>query len=350
LNRPAPVGEVAAALGFAALCLGMFMAILDVQIVATALPTLEHALAIAPQDLSWIQTAYLLAEIVSIPLTGPFQRIFGLRRIVATALVVFTAASLGCAASPTLAWLVGWRLVQGFAGGTLIPLVFGSVFLLFEPRRQSLATALAGMVAVLAPTVGPLVGGTVTVAWSWHALFLINLPLGLVAILGAVALLPAGPAAQGSLNDLDGIALVLMSAALAGLVLALKQAPEAGWGALATLALFAGSGLCGTLFVRRTLADPRPLVALRLLGDRTFAVGCGLSFVFGLGLFGSVYLMPLFLGIVRGHDPREIGLIMLVTGVAQLAAAPLVAWLEPRFDARLLTSIGFVLFAAGLAL
>ena len=340
----------AAALGFAALCLGMFMAILDVQIVATALPTLEQALSIAPENLSWIQTAYLLAEIVSIPLTGPLQRTFGLRRLVVTALIGFTAASLGCASSANLAFLVGWRLIQGFSGGVLIPVVFGSVFLLFPPRRQPLATAMAGMVAVLAPTVGPLLGGTVTVAWSWHALFLINLPFGLLATVATARLLPRGLVVQGGLRDLDGVALVLMAGSLASLVLALKHAPEAGWSAPATLGLFAGAGLAGTLFVRRTLLGPRPLIALRLLGDRAFAIGCALSFVFGLGLFGSVYLLPLFLGLVRDHDPREIGRIMLVTGVAQLATAPVVAWLEPRLDTRVLTGFGFGLFAAGLAL
>ncbi len=341
---------VGAALGFAALCLGMFMAILDVQIVATALPTLEQALTIAPENLSWIQTAYLLAEIVSIPLTGPLQRTFGLRRLVVTALIGFTAASLGCASSSDFASLVAWRLIQGFSGGVLIPVVFGSVFLLFPPRRQPLATTMAGMVAVLAPTVGPLLGGTVTVAWSWHALFLINLPFGFLATVATLLFLPRGPRTQGGLRDLDGIALLLMAGSLAALVLALKHAPEAGWAAPATLGLLAGAGLGGTLFVRRTLFSPRPLIALRLLGDRAFAVGCGLSFVFGLGLFGSVYLLPLFLGLVRGHDPREIGRIMLVTGVAQLAAAPLVAWLETRLDARPLTLFGFILFAIGLAL
>ena len=342
--------RVTIAIGFAALCCGMFMAVLDVQIVATALPTLEVALGITPEDLSWVQTSYLLAEVVSIPLTGRLTRALGLRRLVVCSLLGFTVASAGCAASPGFGTLIASRLLQGFMGGMLIPLVFSSVFLLFRPARQPLATALAGTVAVLAPTVGPLLGGYVTATLTWHWLFLINLPTGFLAIALAAWLLPDEGRHGDGLRSPGLLAIAAMAACLATLVLALKQGPEAGWWQPLTLALFAAAGLSGTAFVRRTLASPHPLVALRLLGRHDFAAGCLLSFVFGMGLYGSVYLMPVFLGFVRGHGPLDIGRIMLVTGVAQLVAAPLAALLEPHVDARLLTGFGFVLFACGLGL
>ena len=351
MSRPDPLrDDLGTWIGFCALCAGMFMAILDVQIVAIALPTIQDALEVTPQSASWVQTAYLLAEVVSIPLTGPLTRLLGVRRLVVAALLGFTAASLGCAASPSLPFLLAWRLYQGFAGGVLIPVVFSSVFLLFPRHRQPLATALAGILAVLAPTVGPLLGGAVTAAWSWHGLFLINLAPGLITTMLVAAFVPRGAPEAGVLRRLDVMALGSMACGLGALVVGLKEAVDLGWGQTRTLATLMVAGLALGAFVRRTLAARHPVVALRLLADRTFAIACLLSFVFGAGLFGSVYLMPVFLGYVRGHDPLEIGRIMLVTGVAQLGAAPVVAALEPRVDARWLTAAGFVLFAAGLGL
>ncbi len=160
------------------MAVGMFMAVLDVQVVATSLPTIQTALAIAPAEVSWVQTAYLMAEVVSIPLTGLLTRMMTLRWLVVTALAFFTLASFGCATSQSLPALVAWRLLQGFAGGTLIPAVFTAVFLLFPLRQQPLATTLAGVLAVLAPTVGPIVGGYLTATLSWHWLFLINVGSG----------------------------------------------------------------------------------------------------------------------------------------------------------------------------
>ena len=148
--------------GFAAMCVGMFIAILDVQIVATSLPNIQAALQIRPDQMSWIQTAYLIAEVVAIPLTGLLMRILSMRWLFVGATVIFTLASVGCAASGSFAALIGWRVVQGAAGGTLIPVVFSAVFLMFPLSRQGLATTLAGVLAVLAPTVGPIVGGWIT--------------------------------------------------------------------------------------------------------------------------------------------------------------------------------------------
>lgn len=145
--------------GFTFMCLGMFMAILDVQIVATSLPTIQAALRITPDRMVWIQTAYLTAEIVAIPLTGYLTDVLGMRRLFVGAISLFTLASIGCAMSGSFETLILWRVVQGFSGGTLIPIVFSAVFLLFPARVQGLATTIAGVAAVLAPTIGPIVGG-----------------------------------------------------------------------------------------------------------------------------------------------------------------------------------------------
>ncbi|MDI1363858.1 MAG: MFS transporter, partial [bacterium] len=141
------------------MCLGMFMAILDIQIVATSMPTIQQALLIAPDQMSWIQTAYLIAEVIAIPLTGFLTRMLTMRWLFVIAITVFSLASLGCATSSGFAPLIAWRVLQGFSGGTLIPAVFSAVFMLFPERRQAVATTIAGVLAVLAPTVGPIVGG-----------------------------------------------------------------------------------------------------------------------------------------------------------------------------------------------
>jgi DHA2 family multidrug resistance protein len=346
-HGPVPIGVW---LGFGAMCLGMFMAILDIQVVATSLPDIRAALGIDADQMSWIQTAYLIAEIIAIPLTGFLTRVLSMRGLFVAALGGFIVASVGCAASGSLAALIAWRVVQGFSGGMLIPAVFSAVFLLFPPQRQDVATTIGGALAVLAPTVGPIVGGWITDTWSWHWLFLINVAPGLAAALFAALLLPRERADLRFARTLDLPSLLLMAAALGALEILLKEAPQRGWMSGFALGLLAVCGLCGGAFLHRSLRAARPVVDLAALGDARVALGCWLSFVLGFGLYGSVYLMPVFLGLVRLHSAFEIGQVMLVTGVAQLLTAPIAVQVERRCDPRLLSVFGFALFGAGLGL
>jgi MFS transporter, DHA2 family, multidrug resistance protein len=347
---PPKIATATTWLGFAAMCVGMFMAILDVQIVATSLPTIQDALDIDPDQMSWVQTAYLIAEVIAIPLTGFLTRLLSMRWLFVIAIATFTIASVGCAASGSFSELIAWRVVQGFAGGTLIPAVFSAVFLLFPKDREGLATTLAGVLAVLAPTVGPIIGGWITETYSWHWLFLINVVPGIIVAGLALALLPKAPMRLVEARMLDIVSLILMAMSLASLELALKEAPQNGWASGLVLGLLGLSVISLTGFVRRTLGAAHPVVDLRNFADRNFLIGCLLSFVLGIGLFGSVYLMPVFLAFVRNHNALEIGTIMLVTGAAQLLMAPVAVALERRVDARILTAFGFALFATGLAL
>jgi len=336
--------------GFLLMCLGMFMAILDIQVVATSLPSIQDALGISRDAMSWIQTAYLIAEVIAIPLTGLFTRMLSLRWLFVVAVGLFTLASIGCAYSTNFSTLLIFRVVQGFSGGMLIPAVFSAVFLLFPARLHAAATTIGGVVAVLAPTVGPIVGGYITATWSWPWLFLINVIPGLIAASATSFLLPRQKTDFGGLKKLDATALVLMAAALAGLEIGLKQAPQRGWFSASCAGLLLASGIGLGLFLWRTSHAPHPVLRLVALKRRSFVLGCLLSFCLGVGLFGSVYLMPVHLAFVRGHDAFEIGTIMLVTGLAQLLAAPFAAVLESRVGARPLTAAGFALFALGLGL
>ena len=346
----AATSRAATWLGFILMCLGMFMAILDIQVVATSLPAIQEALEISRDAMSWIQTAYLIAEIVAIPLTGWLTRVLTLRWMFVAAISLFTLASIGCASSADFATLVSFRVCQGFAGGALIPAVFSAVFLLFPLRLHPIATTLAGIMAVLAPTVGPVVGGWITETWSWHWLFLINVVPGLLAALATPFLLPIEKPDFNDLATLDLFSLLMMTVALACLELGLKQAPQDGWLSARCIVLFLASGLAAILFASRTWKAARPVVELTTLRARAFAISCALSFCLGVGLFGSVYLMPVFLAYVRRHDAFEIGIIMLVTGIAQLVTAPLAGALESRCDPRKLSACGFALFAFGLGL
>ncbi len=337
--------------GFAVMGFAMFIAVLDVQIVATSLTTIEEALDLFPDQISWIQTAYLIAEVIAIPLTGFLIRALSMRGLFVIAITLFTFASAGCAGSESFASLIAWRVLQGFAGGTLIPIAFTAGLIFFPSRLQGPASTIAGVLAVLAPTVGPIVGGWITVTYSWHWLFLINVGPGILCALAAVMLVPEGKADFGELRRVDIFSLALMALALASLEIGLKDAPQQGWLSLRVGGLLALALVSAGTFAYRTFAAVNPVVELRTLrDDRNFAVGCLLSFLLGVGIFGSVYLMPVFLGFVRDHSALEIGKIVFVTGVAQIIAAPIIVALERRFDARILAGVGFFMLAVGLYL
>jgi DHA2 family multidrug resistance protein len=227
--------RVKAWVGFTAMSIGMFMAILDIQIVASSLPDIQAGLGIALNQLSWVQTAYLIAEIVAIPLTGWLTRVMSTRGAFLTCICGFTAASLACAASNSFWSLIPARVLQGFCGGALIPLVFSAIFLMFQGLGRSRATLVAGVLAMLAPTLGPTVGGFITDRFSWHWLFLINVPPGIVVALLVAWAVNIDRPDWHRLGSVDLLALPLLAVFLGSLQLVLKEAPRRGWGSTEAL-------------------------------------------------------------------------------------------------------------------
>jgi MFS transporter, DHA2 family, multidrug resistance protein len=335
-------------LGFVAMCTGMFMAILDIQVVASSLPNISAALSIPEDRLSWIQTSYLISEIIAIPLTGFLTRVFTVRWLFAGATIGFTLASIGCAASPNFAVLIAVRTAQGFFGGALIPAVFTTVFELFPRRLHPLATVIAGTFAMIAPTVGPALGGYLTETYTWHAIFLVNVVPGVAVGLLVGLCIRAGAPDFRALRHIDYVTVVLAAVFLASLELLLKEAPKRHWHGAFVDGLLILCLLSFVVAIQQCLARSAPFVDLRRFSNRGFSVACFLSFVLGMGLYGATYLLPLFLGFVRKHTALEIGEIMIVAGAVQLVCAPVAAWLEVRMSGKVLVAIGYALFGAGL--
>jgi len=339
---------VRAWLGFIFMCVGMFMAILDIQVVASSLTTIQGALHIPADRISWIQTAYLMAEVVAIPLTGWLTRAMSLRWMFVFATGGFTLASFACAFSPNAETLIAIRVLQGFCGGMLIPAVFTSAFTELPDSHRVAATAFAGVFAMVAPTVGPWVGGWLTETYSWRWIFLINVGPGVIVTLLVAALLPSENAEWALLRRIDYRNIALAATALGTLELLLKEGPGHHWQGpyiytLSGITVFAALG-----GIYRALYRPEPFVNLRRFKSRAFTIGCILSFVLGTGLYGSTYILAIFLGVVRDHTPLEIGSIIMVSGAVQMVAAPVAAVLETRVDMRKLLFVGYGLFALGM--
>ncbi|HSZ75713.1 MAG TPA: DHA2 family efflux MFS transporter permease subunit, partial [Rhizomicrobium sp.] len=334
---------IAAWLGFLAMCVGMFMAILDIQVVATSLPDMAKALNIPQDKLSWIQTSYLIAEIIAIPLTAFLTRAMSVRWLFAGSTLAFTIASIGCAMSNDFVSLITLRTIQGFCGGALIPAVFTSIFVLFPSKREAVATTIAGTFAMIAPTIGPALGGWLTQTYSWHAIFLVNVAPGLIVTAMVARLVRVGEPDWKLLKQIDYVTIVLSAIFLGSLELALKEGPKYHWHGNYIDIILAVCAISGATAFHQCLTRPAPFVDLRRFKERSFMIGCILSFTLGMGLFGASYLTPVFLGFVRGHTPIEIGEVMIVAGVAQLFAAPIAAFLETRVDARIIAACGFAL-------
>ena len=260
----------------------------------------------------------------------------------------FTLASLSCALSGTVTMLIVLRVVQGFCGGMLIPAVFTSIFVMIPKRQEILATTLAGLFAMIAPTIGPFVGGYVTTHLSWNWIFLINILPGLLVALVVALCVRVGAADMKVLRKLDYLTLTLAAIFLGSLQLLLNEAPSRHWQGGFVFTTAAVCVVAGASGAWRALTHATPFIDLYRFRRRDFALGSMLSFILGAGLYGSSYILALFLGLVRGHTPLVIGEIMVVSGCAQLLMAPVAAFAETKVNCRLLVALGFLLFGLGL--
>ncbi len=337
-------------LGFMSMVLGMFMAILDIQIVSASIAEIQAGLSASSDEVSKVQTSYLIAEIVMIPLSGWLSRLLSTRVLFTISAVGFTIFSLACAMATTLPVMVIFRACQGFIGGAMIPTVFATSFLLFPGAKRAQISVLIGLTATLAPTIGPTLGGWLTQEFNWHWLFLINVPVGALVAFNVWTFLDIDKANPGLAKSFDAIGLFLMAAFLGSLEYVLEEGNRNDWFADDLVAdLGVVTAIAGVLFFWRMLTRPQPLVDLKAFRDPNFAFGCLFSFVVGIGLYGSVYVIPLFLGRVRGFDSLEIGETMFVTGLTMFVAAPISGRLSRRMDMRIMLAGGLLGFGIAVA-
>ena len=335
--------------GFMTMVVGMFMAILDIQIVSSSLSEIQAGLSASADEISWVQTSYLISEVIMIPFSGFLSRLLSTRVLFSLSCAGFTCMSLACACSSSLGTMVVFRALQGFIGGAMIPTVFATSFLLFPAEKRPLVGVVMGLVATMAPTLGPTLGGWLTQHYSWHWLFLINIVPGLFVTVTVWKLVRVDHHDYSLLEGFDWLGLFLMALFLGSLEYVAEEGPRNEWLEDRAILIFAVVMLvAGALFFWRVLVARNPVVELRAFRDRNFAFGCVYSFILGVGLYGSVYLMPLFLAQVRGLNSLQIGVIMIVTGAFQFLSAPLAGALAKHMDLRLMMACGFALFSVGL--
>jgi DHA2 family multidrug resistance protein len=335
--------------GYLAMIVGNFMAILDIQIVASSLREIGAGVSASADEIAWVQTSYLIAEVIAIPLSGLLGRALSMRTLFVISATGFTLASLACALAWNIESLIFFRTLQGFLGGGMIPTTMASLFILFPPEKRAPAIVLVGMVSTLAPSIGPSIGGWLTESFGWHWLFLINLVPGLACAAMVWRVSPLRDRDLSLLRNIDLLGLAGMAVFLGSLEYVLEEGPGHEWLADRTVLAMAIAMVTGAaIFFWRAFSSSSPIVDLRVFKDRNFVLGCVVSMVAGVGLYGSVYLLPLFMGEVRGFSTIQIGQTMVVTGAAMFFTAPAIGVLQRKIDLRLLLVAGVSMTAAGM--
>ena len=271
--------------GFLAMVFGMFMAILDIQIVSASLAEIQAGLSASADEIPWVQTSYLIAEVIMIPLSGFLARALSTRVLFFCSAVGFTLASILCATATTIDQMIVYRALQGFIGGGMIPSVFAVAFSLFPASKRGVVSPLIGLVATLAPTIGPTIGGYLSHAFSWHWLFLVNVIPGICVAVAVFFLVDFDKPDYSLFDRFDYVGLLAMALFLGSLEYVLEEGPRYDWFDDQTIATFAVLATIGAIiFFWRAFTAKEPIVELRAFKNRNFAFGSAFSFTMGIGL------------------------------------------------------------------
>lgn len=334
-------------LAVAGAILGAFTAILDIQITNSSLANIEGAVGASTEQGSWISTAYLMAEIVVIPLTGWLGSIFGLRRYLSVNTVLFVAFSVACALSTSLTQLIIFRAGQGFTGGVLIPTAVTIIRTRLPKAQQGLGITFFGLTATFAPAIGPTIGGWLTDNFSWSYIFYLNLLPGAAAVAIQLNALPRQEARWAELPKGDWFGIAAMAIGLSSLTYVLEEGQRKEWfesSLISRLAIISAIGIF--LFLARELTAANPFINLRVLGNRTIGASCALMTVLGAVSLGSTYVIPLYCAQIQGYNAEQIGYVVMWSGLPQLLLFPAMPFLMKRFDPRILVVLGALLFAS----
>jgi MFS transporter, DHA2 family, multidrug resistance protein len=326
--------------------IGSFMAILNIQITNASLLNIEGGIGTGVDNGSWISTSYLIGEIVVIPLTDYLSRVFSFRRYMLASAALFAIFSIACAFTHDLPSMIAMRGLQGFAGGVLIPMAFTLVLTKLPKPQQPVGLAIFALSVTFAPAIGPTIGGYLTENYGWQTIFFVNVVPTIVMVTALYFTLERQPMQLKLLQEGDWAGIFTMAIGLSAFQTVLEEGNKDDWFAspfILRLALVALVSL--TLFVWIELTVEKPLIRLRLLKQRNFGFGTISVTLLGFALFGSVYILPAYLGQAQGYNAEQIGGVLAWTGLPQLLLIPLIPKLMQRFDARYIAIIGLLIFA-----
>lgn len=336
-------------IGLIGMIFGMFMSILDIQIVNSSLQQIQAGLSATVEEITWIQTAYLIAEVIMIPLSGWLARAFSTRYLYFTSCIGFTVMSLACAFAWDLNSMVFFRALQGFFGGAMIPTVFSVLFTAFPRHLQAKLTVLVGLVVTMAPTLGPVLGGYLTENISWHAMFLINVLPGIFVCVTTWFFGHFDEPDFSLLKVIDYPGIFAIILFLGTLQYVLEEGVRHEWfESREILAFTIISAVSALYLIYREWTTPHPIIDIKAFKNLNFSVGCFYSFVLGWGLYTAVYLQPLYLGMIKNLNSLQIGFYIAVTGIFQFFSAPLAATLMKFLDLRVMQCLGLSLFGLGI--
>ncbi len=331
---------------------GTFMEIIDTTVVNVALPHMSGALSAGVDEATWVLTSYLVSNAIVLPITGWLSALFGRKRFLMICLALFTGTSMLCGSAPNLQSLIVFRIFQGIGGGALQPISQAILLETFPVRERGMAMAIWGIGVVIAPIVGPVLGGWITDNLTWRWVFYINLPIGLLSLIMTWFFIFDPDYVRGQrAGSIDYIGLGLLCVGLGALQIMLDKGEREDWFSSAfivRLAIVAAVGLI--LFIYWELKTKDPVVDLRLFKERNYAAGVTIMFFFGFVLYGSIVLLPLFLQTLMGYDATLAGWALAYGGIGSLMIMPIVGRLTVIVDNRWLIGAGLIINAVAVFL
>jgi DHA2 family multidrug resistance protein len=321
------------------------MAMIDISIVNVALSDIRAGFGTPIDQIGWVSTGYMMANIVVIPMTGWLQRRFGFRRYFSTSVMIFTIASALCGLAWNLPSLVVFRVLQGIGGGAIIPTSQAILFARYPRAQHGMAAGLFGLGAITGPLLGPTIGGYMIDLASWHWIFLVNVPIGLTVAFLIPRVLEE-PGFTPERTRIDAVGIGLLAVGMASLQYVLEEGNREGWAdSKLILALGAVAAIALVTFVVHELETDNPVVDLRVFRNRSYAAGTGLNFLLGLAVFGAAYLFSLYCGAVMHYQALDIGRVFLLAGASQILLMPLIGKMANRVDPRRMLVLGVAVTA-----
>ena len=325
--------------------LGCFMAVLDIIVTNSSLRDIAGTLAASSDEISWVPTSYLVAEIVVIPLTSWLSAAFSLKRYLLVNSVLFVFFSVCCGQAHSLNLMILFRVLQGFTGGVLIPLSFVVILTYLPTSKRAVGMAMFTITATFAPALGPLLGGWLTDNYGWPYVFYINVIPGILLIAAVWFCMEMQPMNLGLLKKGDWWGILTMAFGLAAFEIVLEDGNRKDWfGDPGIVKLAWTAAIFIPAFIIIELLQKEPLLDLRLFARRNFGLGSIVNVVLGMGLYGVVFILPLYLGQIHGYDATQIGTVIIWLGLPQLVVIPLIPKLMKYVDARIIIGVGVLLF------